>query len=394
MLRLPLKKSLFTDLGDIILSATTLVQIFLALFQILLIDSGMMTEEKAGSVRVLGSILFVFLSIFWIVKRKFLLTVGVYFFVIILFFISGVLHSENVEFIMSEGVKFTLCICLPIFLSFVSIRNIRIFFRVAFYMSVLTACTGLVYAIMFLTGSLPMKETVYDMGLGYALLLPALYFFWHKGTVSILTAIVLTIIIVLLGSRGPLVPIALFLVFQRFMLGSASEKFFLVFAILAIIASFGIIINFMQDLGIESRTLYLLAEGAADSDSGRGDIYDMVLSKISENPILGYGVFADRVFVNGIYCHNLFLELFIDFGCFLPLIFMFAIVIYIVKLLKFLPLEELMFFSLLLMASIIPLLVSGSYLIDFRLPLFCGYAYRLSHKYLPMRLKKIIAHSR
>ena len=80
MLRLPLKKSLFTDLGDIILSATTLVQIFLALFQILLIDSGMMTEEKAGSVRVLGSILFVFLSIFWIVKRKFLLTVGVYFF--------------------------------------------------------------------------------------------------------------------------------------------------------------------------------------------------------------------------------------------------------------------------------------------------------------------------
>lgn len=388
MLRLTLKKRFLIYLGDIILSATTLIQIFFALFQILLIDSGMMTEEKAGSLRVLGSVAFVFMSIFWILKRKFLLTLGVYLFTIILFFISGVLNSENVEFIMSEGFKFTLCICLPIFLCFVSIQNMRIFFRVAFCLSALTAFIGLIYVTMFLTGNLPMKETVYDMGLGYALLFPALYFFWHKGTVSTFVAVALTIIILLLGSRGPLVPIALFLIFQRFMLGSASEKWVLVLAILVIIASFGVIVNLMQDMGIESRTLYLLAEGAADSDSGRGDIYDIVSLKISESPIWGYGVFADRVFVNGIYCHNLFLELFIDFGCFVPLIIMFLIAVYVIKLLKFLSSDELLFLGLLFLASIIPLLVSGSYLTDFRLPFFFGYIYKLSHKYLPVKWRK------
>lgn len=388
-MRILLGKFSLKNMGDCILSITSLIQFVLSPLQILLMDSGMMSEEGAGKIRVLGSAFFVFCSIFWILKRKALLTIGVFSLMLLLFYMSAIMNEANIEYIMAEGIRFTLCISIPIFLSFVSIRNLNIFFQIARYLSLFIAFIGVIYVAMLFTGNLPMKENVYDMALGYALMFPALYLLYcHKAVYTIIAAL-LTFIILLIGSRGPLLPIALFVIVQRFFFGTAKERILLTVVILIGIVLFASMIAYLQELGIYSRTLMYIEEGIASSDSGRGDIYDNIIAKIQDRPLLGYGVFADRVFVNGVYCHNILLEIFIDFGCLLPLLLIFLLGIYYVRILKYTSSIETLFFLLLLLASFIPLLVSSSYLIDFRLPLFVGYMYVLSNKYLPIKVKSV-----
>lgn len=225
------------------------------------------------------------------------------------------------------------------------------------------------------------------MGLGYSLLIPALFLFWHKGKFSVFVALLLTILILLLGSRGPLLPIALFVFIQRLILGSVNEKIFLFIVLIVIICSFSSIIDWLQDYGINSRTLELLVEGEMDSDSGRGDIYSIIVDKVSEHPILGYGVFSDRVFLDGSYCHNILLESFMNFGYFIPISFIMVMMLLICMCMKHFTKLEFTLLLLFFLASVVPLFVSGSYLTDFRLPLFMGYIYVLLGKYLPIRKK-------
>lgn len=387
-MKIAFKKAALNNIGDYALSITALGQSVLALLQIFFIDSGIMSEEKAGMFRVFFSVLFVLFSVPWIVYRKFLLLILVYFFFSFLFSFSVFQNSAVLEYVLSEGIRFTLSICLPIFLSLVSIRNWDIFYKVAFQISMFVAFIGLLYLILLLTGNLPMKANIYDMGLGYSLLIPALFLFWHKGKFGVFVALLLTILILLLGSRGPLLPIALFIFVQRLVLGSINEKFFLFILLIIIICSFNFVINLLQDYGINSRTLELLVEGEMDSDSGRGDIYLVIVNKISDCPIFGHGMFSDRVFLDGSYCHNILLELFMNFGYFIPIFFIIVMIFLICMCMKHSTKLELTLLLLFFLASIVPLLVSGSYLTDFRLPLFLGYLYVLLGKYLPMPLKK------
>ena len=203
-------------------------------------------------------------------------------------------------------------------------------------------------------------------------------------------------IILLAGSRGPLVPIVAFVVLRKFLIGMLRDKMmWTLFLIMGIFVFFLLleelpaIVVQLQSLGINSRTLMYLSEGIVTNDSGRGEIYSNVISKIIENPIIGYGVFADRNFVNGVYCHNIFLELFIDFGCFIPILGMIIFIIYFSRILCLVSRQEMLFFMLLFLVTIVPLLVSGSYLTDFRFPLFLGYVYVVAKKHLPIRIIRV-----
>ena len=146
------------------------------------------------------------------------------------------------------------------------------------------------------------------------------------------------------------------------------------------------IVGILQNFGINSRTLIYFSEGIITSDSGRGEIYDVVIEEIKQNPLFGYGLFADRVFVGGVYCHNIFLEMFVDFGVLIPSLLVILFVGYYWKILSVASSKEIQFFILLFLASIIPLLLSGSYLTDFKFPLFVGYAYAMGEKYWPVRM--------
>lgn len=91
-----------------------------------------------------------------------------------------------------------------------------------------------------------------------------------------------------------------------------------------------LIVNYLSQLGIESRSLNLLLKGEFANDNGRTLIWMTVINAIRDGGILGYGVYGDRLFVTPIhyvgYAHNIFLELIISFGIIGALISLYIIV--------------------------------------------------------------------
>lgn len=379
MINLRIRRSQLETLGDYWLSFTVFVQSILMLFQSLIADSGLITQEMAALLRVLLSVLVVGVAMFWILARKLKQTIIVYTFFLFLFVISILLEENNAEYIIQEGLRFTLAICIPIFLSTISVKNLQILFRVCVLMSYIGAFLGVLYAALFITGNLPMLENMYNMSFGYALLLPTLFLIYFNKNKILIFLLILSIL--LAGSRGPLIPI--FILIMVRMINSYSKKklfFILLFVLIGSFIVFPILLNYLSDVGISSRTLFLLLDGSLDSDSGRGYIYSLIWEKVLERPLLGYGFFADRVFL-GLYCHNIFVEIFLNWGIFIPLI-LFVVLVYLgFFLYKKISKDEKILLILLFSSSVIPLLLSSSYLIDFRLPIFWGFIYIYIQKY-------------
>ena len=394
--RLFLKSTFSEDKGDYLLSLTALGQFFLIALQNFLIDSGIYSEETAGTLRVFGTALLVVLSIYWVIKRSAIALVCCYSILILLFFLSSAINSDNLEYILSDGVRITLCTVVPIFLSFISIKNISTFFRSALFISLATAVVGLLYLCFSLSEMLPEKDP-YSMSMGYSLLFPSLFLYYTKRPFFVLISIFLFIAIFLVGSRGPLIPIVCYILLDNVLNSSLFKSFvfliFLIFFVCTIYYSPLLFVDMFDMLGLKSRTLVLLINGDINSDSGRGDIYNVMIDKLSESPYIGYGLFGDRVIGDGSYCHNIFLELMVDFGCFIPIVFLLIFSTALVLILPKFKKNEFMFFVLLLLSSIFPLCLSSSYLIDFRFPLFIGFLCVMIKKYLSIRIDGMFCNS-
>lgn len=382
-----LRKGTVRKLGDYWLSCTVLIQSLLMLAQSLLGDSGVISIEFAASLRVLFSVLVVTGAMIWIFDRNLKISIAVYLFFISLFILSFFVSNDNYEYILSEGIRFTIPICIPIYLSIISISDEDIFKKTSIFISYLCAIISIIYTILFSTGNLPMIENYYNMSFGYALLLPTLFLIHFKKNKFLILILILSITIA--GSRGPLVPIFLFIIYKICVYSSLKRKIFIfIFFIAGIIFIFPLIVHVFDFLEINSRTILLILDGSIDSDSGRDVIYNTVIDYILQNPLYGYGLFADRVFT-GSYCHNIFLEMFLNFGIFIPLIifafFVFGVFLILPKMNK----KEKDMFFLYFFSSILPLMVSGSYITDFRLPLFLGYFSFLLKRYTVFNKDKL-----
>lgn len=371
-------------LGDYLLSWTALGQFFLAVVQTFLIDSGLFLEETAGMFRVMGSAVLVVVSLRWVLGRKAVLSLVTYMLLMILFLFSIAMNSDNMEYVMSDGIRITACTVIPVFLSLASIRDMKVFHLAALHISLVTSFVGIFYMFFSLTGRLPGK-LLYNMNFGYSLLFPALYLFFCRRPILTFFAILLSLTIFIEGSRGPLLPIGIFIVLQHLLFGSIGRRFFFIFLILLGLSLFmsflPVVIDWFDSVGLHSRTLALLVSGEMTENTGREAIYELAVSKMWERPFLGYGVFGDRVFLDSTYCHNIFLELAIDFGVFVSTLLILSLLGLLLWILPKLSRENLVFLLLLALASIFPLCLSSSYLIDFRLFLFLGYVYKLYRKY-------------
>ena len=140
------------------------------------------------------------------------------------------------------------------------------------------------------------------------------------------------------------------------------------------------LVDLFNLLGIQSRTLSLLVDNEIIThDSGRSDIASSAWGLIDNAPILGNGVWADRQYI-GAYCHNIFLELLVDFGYVGFFLIIILFLTYQIKIFRKIPANHktmyVMMFSLL-----VPLLVSSSYLTSFNVGMFLGFSYLLSSLY-------------
>jgi O-antigen ligase len=183
----------------------------------------------------------------------------------------------------------------------------------------------------------------YDMVFSYLVLVPLtilLYKIYNKFNLFDTFLIVLGLfMIIVVGARGPIISLVLFwivLILINSFKNKISLKRIMVFLIALIIVVLCIfyyefiileIDSLLQHFGIYSRTITILLTDNIDFSSGRIPIYRYTIKKIMDKPIFGYGIAGDRIFLDGTYPHNIFLEIFVHFGVIMGsiiiLIFMF-----------------------------------------------------------------------
>lgn len=170
----------------------------------------------------------------------------------------------------------------------------------------------------------------YSVSFGYQVLPFALLFLYDaietKKIKDIVPSAACIVLILIGGSRGPILFLALFLTLYVAVKINSSKRKLLMIIGLGII---GILIFVFYDyliyalagilskFGLSSRFLTKLISGTITSDSGRGILWEAALKMIKENPF-GYGFMGARHIIGNIivagYPHSIILEMWIEYG--------------------------------------------------------------------------------
>ena len=242
-----------------------------------------------------------------------------------LFLVTMLIYPENNEYLV-EASFWLFLICLPTALYYLAIRDKTIFLDMLILSGYLQMILGFIIFI-----SMIITTPTYDMTFSYLFLVPIviitykLFFvkFKFMDSILIITAIAA---ILTVGSRGPLLAylIYIMLLILNYFLKRKIKIKTLAIMFIAQVSLFILVFNIYDLLilldkllfkyGIQSRTLYLLMSDNIDFSTGRSEIFTSTISYITQRPLLGYGIAGDRVFLNGTYPHNIFLEILAQFG--------------------------------------------------------------------------------
>ena len=290
-------------------------------------------------------------------KRLFLVT---YIFSVLLLFYTIVVFPQNYEYIVSEAIRFTLPVIIPSCLCLICLSDIHIFEKVLYYISWLTFYMAVYYVLNIILGIVPFSG--YNMSFSYGLLLPMVSLYSHRNKYSVLASFLLFIFVVAIGSRGAAVVFALY-IFMDIVLFNKKYIPLIALLVLGIIVSIPIFLNYLDELGVSSRTLMLLLSGEINQDSGRSEVYELVLTPLLQNPILGLGLWGDRYYIDGFYCHNIILEILLNFGLIIgPLIIIVFVYKFIVTYIRSSSASKQILLKYFI-SCILPLFLSNSYLI-------------------------------
>lgn len=367
--------------GDYLLSIAALIQPVLVLAQLFAIDVMKMDPSLANRYRILFTAVPIIIAMFIAVRRKFLLTAITYFLAILIVVITLSRYPERWPVMKDDLLKFTLSVVIPTGLCIASVRNIVVLMRSMLFVSISAAFIGVLYAIMYLSGSFSIED--YSIAFSYALMLPTFYLITKKNKLWTIVAIVMMIEMMAIGSRGAFILSLVYLLYTLFW-GKIPLPRMLIYLFLIIViyllfyeSFLDLLSNLFRSIGIRSRTLNLIrSEELIAYDAGRSVITQNTMQLINQRPLFGYGVWVDRQYF-GTYCHNVFLELILDYGFIGFFLIMIVFAYKQIKIFFKIPSGHKTLYIMML-SLLIPLLVSSSYLTSFNVGMFLGFSYLLS----------------
>ena len=221
------------------------------------------------------------------------------------------------------------------------------------------------------------------MSFGYNMLFPRIIFLAfglnEKNKIFTVVGAIGIVELLLGGSRAALLSVIVFLglywiVFYFSKLSykqKALSLVLLVIAACAVLFFYNPILNgiasLLNQLGIDSRNLDKLLSASMTDDMNRALLYEKSGALISSGGLFGHGIYADRLSL-GNYCHNIFLELFIDFGYFGgPLVAVYIGIVIYRSLFKYKDSNWKMIFLIMISSCFTRLLVSYSLWLDVKL---------------------------
>lgn len=364
------------ETGDILISFAVLIQPTLILLQTVLIAVFSMEAEATTTYRVVLTAVPMTVSILIAAKRRLGLFIVGYFVAIIIMLLHTIIFPINSEYIWGQGLRFFLPVVLPSLLCLLCVRSYEVFEKVLYRVSWLSALVTVFYIISFLRGAFVFSS--YNMSFSYACLLPMVSLYLHKKPWDLAVVAVMYLSVLAIGSRGAALYFLLFIVMDLFQ-NKSKWRWIVLSMMIAFVLFLPFLGNIFESMGISSRTLNMYLNGDLTNDSGRGNIQQYFWNKLWRNPLFGIGVWGDRTLDGTAYCHNVLLEICLDFGLLLGPILLLWLTIKFIKVYfetsKRKRNQLLGYFS----ALILPLMTSGSYLISNELALFIGICF-LVHK--------------
>lgn len=371
---------------DSYIAFTVLLQSFLVVLQQVLIAVFNFPAEETTFYRVILTAIPLSIAIGITIVKKwnvFLIVYGTALFIIIL---NIIVFPQNEEYIRTLALRFLLPIVIPSALCLMFLTNIEVVETALYRISWLTTTLVLFYIINYLNGNFRIEG--YNMALSYGLLLPSLSLYARKNIYSLIAAAFLFIVIIAIGSRGAAI---IFIVYVIYDIIQFNKKLSIpiIIVVIASILSLPLLAETLENLGITSRTLNLLMTGDIGNITSREYRYNQMVNVFWNNPIMGIGLFGDRTYLEGSYTHNLILELYLNWGIIgASFIIIFFIVKIISTLLKVDSIERNILVKFFL-AAVVPLMISGSYLVDYDLGIFIGVLFLIGRVYKKNRkLKK------
>jgi len=317
-----------------------------------------------------------------VLKRNKIKFFGIYFISIFIFILNYALLDENWMYLKS--IIFPLFFTgLPSCIYAYSINDWDVLMDDMIKTSNIVFIIGTLIGILVFTGDASIGA--YSMSLSYYMLLPAIIYmneFLDKISIKSGFVLVVSLLVILaLGSRGAIMCIGIFTLLKiiKQIKNITYTKVFLYLIIFSIIflgilflnQTLEYIYNFLLRYGIRSRSIILFLQGEIYL-SGRDILYKNVIKEILNNPLLGIGLAGDRRVLGGIYVHNIFIEILSNFGVLLG---SFIIIILIYVVIKSLLGKESKKYNIIIIwisIGFIHLLVSSSYLIDFKFWILLG----------------------
>jgi hypothetical protein len=255
----------------------------------------------------------------------------------------------------------------------------------AYYSYRLLRASMLGYWITTTTAQGPTR-TSYDLNYGYDHLIVLTTFiccaFREKKIYYFILAGISLVEILLGGSRGPLISVAILLLIMYLRYKQQFSKLarIAVFLGVALLVALYFLPGGMQVIMMvlravlgrifgssSARTIQMLIEGQVHvllDNSGRTRLYNMAIDMI-KNGFWGYGAYGDRYVIGRIYwvgyCHNIFLELLIDYGWIIGGILCISIVVNSLKMLITCKNESWWICFVIFFVPSMKLLLSGSY---------------------------------
>lgn len=300
---------------------------------------------------------------------------------IFIFSVQFIFFIPNRPFII-DLIFPTFFMSLPAFIFTMALRDLSKFQYITKIGARIIFFIGVIIAAFVFSGNASVGD--YSMSLSYYMLLPALFFlkdFLNKYSLFSLCLFIIALIIILsLGSRGPLLCIVVFGLMKLVRLDFVYLRKAILFRMIVSLSLLVVFIKFqnilswlsvnLEKIGISSRTINLFQQEELHL-SGRDNILIKVIEEIKFHPLTGIGLAGDRI-ITGTYSHNFFIEFISGFGVIIGLITVTIMAILFMRILINADNFTYDFISFWLCLGFIHLMVSGTYLNELKFWMFIG----------------------
>ena len=312
--------------------------------------------------------------------------------------ISFCMFPRNGNFLVSQFFIPFFTESLPLFLITLVINDYNRLYKALRIASIAAIASAFIFVIFQYEGKYEIDYMSFSYGVTLPVMLMLIFAFDDKKKIDLFFAFLGFTIIFVVGARGPILGLFAgvlfyFLINFKLNLNYTLLLISLVFLIIFFVINFENLIqlldNFLQQRNISSRTVRLLLHNSIEHDSGRDVLYEKALIA-SQNLFIGNGMAGDRVVLGGTYAHNLFLEIFLEYGFILGTIFTIVLIYNLVRTLFFKnkTIMYYLFFAIFFTTGFIKLQFSSSYTLEPTFYIMLALAMRLaSNNKLRMKRK-------